>query len=110
MDLWAIGIIIYLMLGRHLPFDNPDDKEIARKTINQEINFKHQVWSTVSAEAKDLISKLLEKNPSKRPSIQEVLDHPWIVGDDVNIRDLRRKSNENADKIMQFVAYSNTDL
>jgi len=41
VDLWSIGIIIYLMLGRHLPFDSPDDKEIARRTINKEIYFKH---------------------------------------------------------------------
>lgn len=38
------------------------------------------------------------------------MDHPWIIGNDVNIRDLRRKSNENADKIMQFMAYSNVDM
>lgn len=110
VDCWSIGIIIYLMLARHLPFDSQDDKEIGRKTIYEQINFNHKVWSTVSAEGKDIISKLLVKQPKGRMTIEEVLDHPWIIGDDVNIRDLRRKSSEGGDKIMQFVAYSNVDL
>ena len=110
VDLWSLGIIIYLMLGRHLPFDSQDDKEIGRKTIYEKISFNHSVWSTVSNDAKDLINKLLQKQPKKRPSIEEVLDHPWIIGNDVNIRELRRKSNDMGDKVMQFVAYSNVDM
>lgn len=35
VDCWSFGIIIYLMLSRHLPFDSNDDKEIGRKTIYQ---------------------------------------------------------------------------
>jgi len=37
VDCWSFGIIIYLMLSRHLPFDSNDDKEIGRKTIYQQI-------------------------------------------------------------------------
>jgi serine/threonine protein kinase len=98
------------MLGRHLPFDSQDDKEIGRKTIYKEISFNHPVWSTVSSEGKDLISKLLIKNRRDRITIKEALDHPWITGGDVDIRNLRRKSGEFGDKLMQFVAYSHTDM
>lgn len=70
------------MLGRHLPFDSQDDKEIGRKTIYQEISFNHPVWSNVSASGKDLISKLLIKDRTTRIKIDQVLEHPWILGDD----------------------------
>ena len=70
------------MLGKHLPFDSQDDKEIGRKTIYQEITFNHPVWVNVSASGKDLISKLLTKDRSQRITIDQVLEHPWILGED----------------------------
>ena len=42
--------------------------------------------------------------------IDEVLDHPWILGDDKKIQMLRRKSADMGDKVLQFVAYSNTNM
>ena len=100
VDCWSLGVIIYLMLGRHLPFDSTDDKEIGRKTISQDISFAHPVWNNVTNEGKDIISKLLVKNPKNRIKIEEVLDHPWIIGKDENIRMLRRKSNDLGDKVL----------
>lgn len=98
------------MLGRHLPFDSQDDKEIGRKTIYQEISFNHPVWANVSANGKDLIGKLLTKDRLTRIKIDQVLEHPWILGNDENMTMLRRKSADLGDKVLQFVAYSNTDL
>ena len=98
------------MLGRHLPFDSQDDKEIGRKTIYQEISFNHPVWANVSASGKDLISKLLIKDRLTRIKIDQVLEHPWILGDDHNITNLRRKSADMGDKVLQFVVYSNTNM
>jgi len=55
VDCWSFGIIIYLMLSRHLPFDSADDNEIGRKTIYNQIEFTHPVWEGVSDHAKDLL-------------------------------------------------------
>jgi serine/threonine protein kinase len=110
VDCWSLGVILYMMLGRHLPFDSQDDKEIGQKTIQQEISFSHVVWKNVSEEGKDLISKLLQKDPAKRIKIKQVLDHKWLTMQDPEISILRRKSADMKDQVMEFVAYSNVNV
>jgi len=110
VDCWSLGIIIYLLLGRHLPFDSQDDKEIGRKTIYQDISFSHPVWNNVSQDGKDLISKLLIKNRNLRMKIEAVLDHPWLIGNDPTVHAIRRKSADEGNSVMKFVAYSQTDM
>jgi len=47
-----------------------------------------------------LILELLEKKPKRRYKIGEVLNHPWIVGEDTEILEIRRKSIDDEDKVM----------
>lgn len=47
------------MLSGTLPFDSEDDREIARKTIYDEVNMTHSVWSKVSDDAKQIVISLL---------------------------------------------------
>lgn len=42
------------------------------------LNFSGSIWKKVSVEAKDLVSKMLTKDPKLRPSCKEVLQHPWF--------------------------------
>ena len=46
------------------------------------MTFNHEVWKNVSEEGKDLIKKLLEKNPANRIKIKDVLDHKWMTMQD----------------------------
>jgi len=43
-------------------------------------------------------------------TITQVLEHPWIIGKDTTIQRMRRKSQDMGDKVLQFVAFSNTDM
>ena len=56
-----------------LPFDDEEDKEIARQTIQDAPDFSFDPWDTITPEAIDLVKKLLEKNRSKRSTLEETL-------------------------------------
>ena len=64
----------------------------------------------MSEEGKDLITKLLQKDPAKRIKIKQVLDHKWVTMQDPEISMLRRKSADMKDQVMEFVAYSNVNV
>ena len=52
--MWSLGVIIYLLLSRVLPFDDEDDREIARQTIYDAPDFNFHPWEKVSKEGRDL--------------------------------------------------------
>lgn len=72
-DLWSIGCITYCLLSGFPPFNGASDLLITEKVKKGEYSFDKNVWRSISDEAKDFISKLLEKNVDKRLSADEAL-------------------------------------
>ncbi|EGG23958.1 putative protein serine/threonine kinase [Cavenderia fasciculata] len=78
VDIWAIGVILYILLCGHPPFQAKNSIAVMALIMRAEIKFDQEVWSTISPLAKDLVIKMLEPDPSKRLTIQQILDHEWI--------------------------------
>jgi polo-like kinase 1 len=76
VDVWSFGILMYTMLVGKTPFASDDLKVTYSKIKSGFFNFPDSV--PLSTEAKDLISKILVLNPDHRPSIDTILDHPFL--------------------------------
>ena len=71
-DVWSLGVMMYFLLSRELPFEDFEEIESGRFT------FEAPVWKCVSEEAKDLIKSILLVNTRKRIKLTEALDHKWF--------------------------------
>lgn len=77
-DIWGVGILCYLLLSGTLPFKGPAKTDVIRAIIEQPVSFDEPVWRSISAEAKDFIKLLLERNPLKRAKVDEAIAHSWF--------------------------------
>lgn len=84
-DLFGIGVLGYIALSSWSPWNSSDPKQLMVETMTLPVKFYASHWQGVSEEAKDFISHLTEKDPDKRYSAKQALQHRWLtssVGND----------------------------
>lgn len=84
-DMWAVGVILYIMLTGVHPFDLTGvstDAEIAER-IQQDPTppFSQSLTGHLSPSAINLIQMLMAPNPADRLTARAMTEHPWIAGD-----------------------------
>ncbi|XP_045056122.2 serine/threonine-protein kinase DCLK3 isoform X2 [Desmodus rotundus] len=80
VDMWAAGVILYILLCGFPPFRSLDRDQDELFNIIQlgHFEFLAPYWDNISEAAKDLVSRLLVVDPKKRYTAHQVLKHPWI--------------------------------
>mmetsp|Transcript_4670 Transcript_4670/g.10122 ORF Transcript_4670/g.10122 Transcript_4670/m.10122 type:complete len:774 (+) Transcript_4670:212-2533(+) len=85
-DVWAAGVMAHQLLTGRFPFDdrrnpsNPAVSAIWKSILVDPLDLDKPHWAGISAEGKDFVRRLLERDPAKRPTAKEALEHPWLRG------------------------------
>ncbi|KAG9343641.1 hypothetical protein JZ751_013811, partial [Albula glossodonta] len=77
-DMWSIGVITYILLSGASPFLGESKQETLANISAVSYDFDEEYFSNTSELAKDFIRRLLVKDPKKRMTITDSLQHPWI--------------------------------
>ncbi|XP_029374422.1 serine/threonine-protein kinase DCLK1a isoform X2 [Echeneis naucrates] len=81
VDIWAAGVITYILLCGFPPFrGSSDDQEVLFDQILMgQLEFPLPYWDNISETAKELIRSMLEVEVDQRYSALQVLEHPWVT-------------------------------
>lgn len=74
-DMWAIGVLTYVLMSGQTPFSSQADTKAGNWS------FDESIFSKVSPEGRDFIEKLLVRQKEKRMTAHECLEHPWLKED-----------------------------
>ncbi|KAM9808098.1 SNF related kinase b [Neosynchiropus ocellatus] len=76
VDIWSLGVILYMLVCGVPPFQETNDSE----TLVMILDCRYSVPDHVSPDCRDLISRMLQKDPCQRASLQEIEAHHWLQG------------------------------
>lgn len=104
VDMWSIGVILFMMLGGYNPFGEGthDLRELFRKVRAGDFMFRQSQWKNVSPEAKCLIARLLTVDPDYRYTAKQALQSDWI-----KTMDAKSLKSNNLSKSINVLKSSN---
>ncbi|KAF9595447.1 hypothetical protein IFM89_000365 [Coptis chinensis] len=77
-DVWSAGVILYILLSGVPPFWAESEQGIFEQVLHGDLDFSSDPWPSISESAKDLVRRMLVRDPRRRLTAHEVLCHPWV--------------------------------
>ncbi len=92
-DIFSAGVVLYMLyppwsnasMGRLSgtpPFGSSSPMEVLYRNQNCDVKYEDERWNRVSVDGRDLVRRLLRKDPDTRPTAQNALLHPWLRAED----------------------------
>ncbi|GES86871.1 kinase-like protein [Rhizophagus clarus] len=92
IDIWALGVTLYCFVFGRCPFIADTEFELFFNVIpKQPLEFPSDI--PITNDLRDLFTKLLEKDPNKRITLEEVKKHPWVIADLTNPEKWREETD-----------------
>eukprot|EP00798_Chlamydomonas_sp_ICE-L_P014635 gene14635-20669_t len=77
-DIWSCGVMLHIMLCGWPPFFGENAQQIFRSIISSPLNLQSSPWPRISDAAKDIVRRMLSRDPRRRLTAEQVLKHPWM--------------------------------
>jgi serine/threonine protein kinase len=106
VDIWSTGVILYAIVAGSLPYH-----EQTVELILKEILYSDPVQTlTISGELADLLSKMLQRDPASRITLDQISAHPWVAGDDTPPLDEFMVQKRTIEKLSQLGIAETPDI
>ncbi|XP_030437599.1 SNF-related serine/threonine-protein kinase-like [Gopherus evgoodei] len=111
VDVWSLGVILYMLVCGQPPFQEANDSE----TLTMIMDCRYIIPPHVSSQCSDLIGRMLQRDPKQRASLEQIETHPWLQGVDPSpasrcllpLTSHKRVSEEEHDIIIQAMTCGN---
>jgi len=77
-DLWSCGVILHILLMGQTPFASKNEAEMYQMVLQGVVDLDTEPWASVSNQCKNLVRRLIAREPEQRLTAEGALRHPWV--------------------------------